>query len=98
MAAVLTGPDAERVAALRARQRFFWLDASLNKSGREDVAGALGVPAGALRPLPGSAGCTGARAFFAGDGAVALTIGVPLTTAALSWRLLLRWFVTADDA
>jgi len=49
---VLTGLDAgdrERIAALRAHGRFFWLDASLSKTSREELVDALGVPERAVR-------------------------------------------------
>jgi magnesium transporter len=49
---VLTGLDAgdrERIAALRAQGRFFWLDASLSETSREELADALGVPEPAVR-------------------------------------------------
>ena len=47
MTEVLTGLDAgerERVAALRAEGRFFWLDVSLSETSRDDLVDALGVP------------------------------------------------------
>jgi magnesium transporter len=49
---VLTGLDAgdqERIAALRAQGRFFWLDASLSEMSREELVDALGVPERAVR-------------------------------------------------
>jgi Mg2+ and Co2+ transporter CorA len=49
---VLTGLDAgdrERIAALRAQGRFFWLDASLSETSREELVDVLGVPEGAVR-------------------------------------------------
>jgi Mg2+ and Co2+ transporter CorA len=49
---VLTGlaaGDRERVAALRAEGRFFWLDASLNETSRDELGHALGVSASAVR-------------------------------------------------
>jgi magnesium transporter len=49
---VLTGLEAgdrERIAALRAEGRFFWLDASLNETSRGELAHALGVSAPAVR-------------------------------------------------
>ena len=52
MTEVLTGLDAgdrERIAALRAEGRFFWLDASLSETSRDELVDALGVPAGAVR-------------------------------------------------
>lgn len=41
----------ERVAALRAQGRFFWLDVSLSETSREDLRDALGVPERALQTL-----------------------------------------------
>ena len=52
MTEVLTGLDAgdrERIAALRAQGRFFWLDVSLSETSREAVVEALGVPERAVR-------------------------------------------------
>jgi magnesium transporter len=51
---VLHGLDAagrERVAALRAEGRFFWLDASLTETGPDDLVAALDPPEHALRAL-----------------------------------------------
>jgi magnesium transporter len=48
---VLTGlaaGDRERVLALRAEGRFFWLDASLSDTSRDELVDALGVPERAL--------------------------------------------------
>ena len=52
MTEVLTGlgaGDRERIAALRAQGRFFWLDASLSETSREELVDALEVPEGAVR-------------------------------------------------
>ena len=52
MTEVLTGlaaGDRERVAALRAEGRFFWLDASLSETSRDELVDALGVPERAVR-------------------------------------------------
>ena len=52
MTEVLTGLDAgnrERVAALRAEGRFFWLDASLSDTSRDELVDVLGVPEPATR-------------------------------------------------
>ena len=49
---MLTGLDAgdrERIAALRVQGRFFWLDASLSETSREELVDALGVPERAVR-------------------------------------------------
>ena len=51
MTEVLTGlaaGDRERVAALRAEGRFFWLDASLSETSRDELVDTLGVPERAL--------------------------------------------------
>ena len=48
---VLDGLDAtqrDRVAALRAQGRFFWLDVSLSETRRDDLRSALGIPERAL--------------------------------------------------
>ena len=53
MTEVLTGVDAgnrERIAALRARGSYFWLDASLSETSREELGDTLGIPEGAVRP------------------------------------------------
>ena len=47
MTDLLYGLDAaerERVAALRAEGRFFWLDVSLSETSRGDLVDALGIP------------------------------------------------------
>ena len=52
MAEVLHGLDGaarERVAALRAQGRFFWLDVSLSETSLDELSGALGIPESALR-------------------------------------------------
>ena len=49
---VLTGLDAgdrERIAALRAQGSFFWLDASLRETSRDELVDTLGVPERAVR-------------------------------------------------
>jgi magnesium transporter len=51
----------ERVAALRAQRRFFWLDVSLSETGRDDRVRALGALERALRQLPGSGGARASR-------------------------------------
>jgi magnesium transporter len=65
---VLYGFDAEqreRVAALRAQDRFFWLDVSLSETSRDDLFEALAIPDGALRALPDSADASATRRFHA---------------------------------
>jgi magnesium transporter len=65
---VLYGLDAaerERVAALRAEGRFFWLDVSLSETSREDLVDALGIHERALRALRSSRDGYASRAFHA---------------------------------
>jgi magnesium transporter len=71
---VLSGFDAERVGALRAEGRFFWLDVSLSETSRDDLVAALAIPDGALRVLPDSADASASRRFHADEGAVAFTV------------------------
>jgi magnesium transporter len=52
---VLTGLDAgdrQRIDALRAQGRFFWLDASLSETSRDDLIETLGISERALVPTP----------------------------------------------
>jgi magnesium transporter len=44
----------DRVAALRAQGRFFWLDVSLTETSRDDLIEGLGIPEHALRAPTGS--------------------------------------------
>jgi hypothetical protein len=92
---VLNGLDAAqqaRVAALRAEGRFFWLDASLSETSRDDLVEALGVPEGALRALPGSGDAHAARTFHADGQSVAFTLlcyvepEAPADEAAYRWQ------------
>ena len=49
---MLTGVDAgdrERIAALRAQGSFFWLDASLSETSRDELVDTLGIPEHAVR-------------------------------------------------
>jgi magnesium transporter len=65
---VLYGLDArgrDRVAALRARGRFFWLDASLADTSRDELVDALAAREDALRAVPSSAGASVSRMFHA---------------------------------
>jgi magnesium transporter len=65
---VLYGFDAEqreRVAALRAEGRFFWLDVSLSEISRDALIEALAIPDGALRALSDSADTSASRRFHA---------------------------------
>jgi magnesium transporter len=68
---VLYGLDAaqrDRVATLRAQGRFFWLDASLSETSREDLVEALDPGGPALRALPGSGDARASRSMHV-DGA-----------------------------
>jgi magnesium transporter len=51
MGEIVEGLDRERVAALRASGRFFWLDVRLGDVSAEDLVAALELPAHALSPL-----------------------------------------------
>jgi magnesium transporter len=65
---VLHGLDAaerERLAALRAEGRFFWIDVSLSETSREDLIEALGIPERALAALRGPRDGYASRAFHA---------------------------------
>lgn len=71
MTEVLYGLDAaerERVAALRAEGRFFWLDVSFSETSRDDLVDALGVDERALGALRSTRDGSPSRAFHA-DGA-----------------------------
>jgi magnesium transporter len=62
---VIHGLDAtqrERIAALREQGRFFWLDASLGETRREELEGLLGPAGGALRVLSAPGDHRGSRA------------------------------------
>jgi len=72
VAEILSGldvPARERVAALRAQGRFFWLDVSLAETSCDDVIAALGLPGGVLRAVTESSNGRASRAFYA-DGAL----------------------------
>jgi magnesium transporter len=58
----LGGGERMRVAARRAQGRFFWLDASLGETSRDELADALGISKRVLRALPGSGDASAARA------------------------------------
>ena len=77
MTDVLTGLDAAqraRVEALRAEGSFFWIDVSLGETTHDDLVGALAVPEGALRALPGSGDASASRTFHADGKSVAFTL------------------------
>ncbi|MGZ8694844.1 MAG: magnesium transporter CorA family protein [Gaiellaceae bacterium] len=73
MSDVLYGFDAEqreRVAALRAQGRFFWLDVSLSETSRDELFAALSVPDGARRVLLDSDDASASRKFHADGQAI----------------------------
>ena len=57
--------ERERVAALRGEGRFFWLDASLSETSRDDLVDVLGIPERALRALASSGDASTSRALHA---------------------------------
>jgi magnesium transporter len=61
----LGAAERERVAALRAQRRFFWLDVSLSETTRDDLVEALGISERAVRPLPTSTQGRASRTFHA---------------------------------
>lgn len=68
MTDLLYGLDAaerERVAALRAEGRFFWLDVSLSETSRGDLVDALGIPERAQGALRRTRDGSASRAFHA---------------------------------
>ena len=61
----LGAAERERVAALRAEGRFFWLDVSLSETSREELVETLGIPERALGALRSTRGGYASRAFHA---------------------------------
>jgi len=61
----LDAAERERVAALRAEGRFFWLDVSLSETSREDLVDALGIHERALGALRSTRDGRASRAFHA---------------------------------
>jgi magnesium transporter len=59
----LGAAERERVAALRAQRRFFWLDVSLSETTRDDLVEALGISERAVRPVPTSTQGRASRTF-----------------------------------
>jgi magnesium transporter len=57
----LDGSTRDRVAALRAEGRFFWLDASLSQTTRDELRDTLAIPERALSALPPSGDSDTAR-------------------------------------
>jgi magnesium transporter len=74
---VLYGLDSdvrERVAALRADGRFFWLDVSLRETSCDDLAEALAIPERALRALSGSSEAYASRTLHADGESVVFSV------------------------
>ena len=69
----LDAAERERIAALRAEGRFFWLDVSLRETSRDDLVEALGVPEHALRVLTGSGDALASRRSHADRNSVVFT-------------------------
>ena len=61
----LGAAERQRVAALRAEGRFFWLDVSLSETSRKELVDALGIPERALRALRSAGDAHASRAFHA---------------------------------
>ena len=77
MTEVLYGLDRtarERVAALRAEGRFFWLDVSLSQTSREDLVDALAIHERAPGALRSILGAYAPRAFHADGESVAFAL------------------------
>ena len=77
MTDVLDGLDSaerERVAALRADGRFFWLDVSLMEASRDDLAEVLAIPERALRALSDSADADASRTLHADGESVVFSL------------------------
>src|SRR5918999_3910548 len=70
----LDAAERERVAALRAEGRFFWLDVSLSETSREDLVGALGLHERALGALRSTGDGYASRAFHADGESVAFAL------------------------
>jgi magnesium transporter len=70
----LDGAQRARIADLRRRGRFFWLDLSLREAGRERLVEALGVPEAALVALPGYHDASASRRFHADGESLAFTL------------------------
>jgi magnesium transporter len=74
---VLFGLDAgerERIAALRAEGRFFWIDVSRGETTREDLDHTLGIPERASAALQGPRDGYASRAFHADGESVVFTL------------------------
>ncbi len=61
-------PERERVAALRRREAFFWVDVSSRETNRDDLGEALGIPSDALKPLVAFRDQTPSSQMFHSDG------------------------------
>jgi Mg2+ and Co2+ transporter CorA len=70
----LDAAERERVAALRAEGRFFWLDISLSETSREDLVPALGIHERALSALRTAPDGYASRTFHADGEAVVFAL------------------------
>jgi hypothetical protein len=70
----LDAAERERIAALRAEGRFFWLDISLSETSREDLVTALGIHERALSALRTAPDGYASRAFHADGEAVVFAL------------------------
>ena len=70
----LDAAERERVAALRAEGRFFWLDISLSETSREDLVAALRLHERALSALRSTGGGCASRGFHADGESVAFAL------------------------
>ena len=103
---MLSGLDAgvrERVAVLRGQGRFFWLDASLSETSRDDLVDALRVPERVLPALALSGDASASRSFHADGESVVFALRcyaeseTPTDEAAFRLRPLeVRVLVTGD--
>jgi Mg2+ and Co2+ transporter CorA len=70
----LDAAERERVAALRAEGRFFWLDVSLSETSRDDLVPALGIHERALSALRRTGDGHASRAYHADGESVAFAL------------------------
>jgi magnesium transporter len=85
----LDGDGRDRVVALQAQGRFFWLDVSLSETSAEDVIEAVQLPAGAARAVLAAARARSAPRLQTDGGYVAFTINCFVATgtpSAAPWR------------
>ncbi len=99
----LDAPARERVAALRARGQFFWLDVSLAETSRDDVMEALEPPGHALRALPRVSDAKASRAVYADGASIAFALrcyresDAPVDEGSSRLRPLLVHVVVTED-